>query len=694
MAMTGRNLSRSLDVIRHRRWPTVVSVAARYSSRTLDMRQDAPRFTSSVMNAASSCITTRPYAFASPSVRVTSLLPTRNRFGRAGPFNFGQIEQKRLFSNGSDADDKSSSIWSAASPRDLASLEEQILSTLKSSTIDPVLEKNVVSLGWVRGVNFPHFASSREDPLTEANEQQQYQPIRVSVRLPTLLHPAMDDVKNQIRDIVQKEIEQFVESKGWAASSGDKKVEVSITASKPVPLAQTAAEHVEAIKKLGPGLSNVGHFLAVYSCKGGVGKSTVATNLAYELSRLGARVGLLDVDIYGPSLPVLVKPDDPEVRRSAKGSGMIHPINHRGVKLMSLGYVSPNSGVPGSGPSGGPAVMRGPMAGRVVAQLLKGTDWGDLDVLVLDLPPGTGDVQLEVCQSLRLSGAVCVTTPSKLAVADAIKGVEMFAALGVATLATVQNMSYFDCEGGSRHYPFGKGIVDEAEADGALSLESVGIDSSSIVQLPISPLTNGANDTGEPLCLERPADGQTELDAFEDLAKMVSREMFLLQHGKSRKGQTSKGADGDSSDAVVTFEGGAGQQFDVASLYMTVDNDDESFAVRLFSDAGAWQGKVEGATLRSIDPKTGEKISDGDENKDMEPKASCSSSGDGIVVQHHRHDKKKPRLFPARVEKKGIYGYGVEWADGATIIYSMLSIAKTAGGIQVNDDKWSVAEAS
>jgi len=677
--VAGRISSRS-TLLRHRRYSTVAGVASRFDSSL-----SAPGGCTAAPVPATSRL---PHA--APSLGAVTLV------SHCLDSKLGRPEQGRLFSSvggggggsGSGSGSDKTSIWAAASPRDLASLEENILSTLKSNAIDPVLEKNVVSLGWVRGVDFPHFASSEDG--------RKHDPVRVSVRLPTLLHPAIDEVKDRIRTTVQQEIANFAQSRDWTVADVDSAVEVGVTASRPVPLAQTAAEHAEIIKKLGPGLSNVGHFLAVYSCKGGVGKSTVATNLAYELSRLGARVGLLDVDIYGPSLPVLVKPDDPAVRRSAKGSGMVHPIHRRGVKLMSLGYVSPNSGVPGSGPAGGPAVMRGPMAGKVVAQLLKGTDWGDLDVLLLDLPPGTGDVQLEVCQSLRLSGAVCVTTPSKLAVTDAIKGVEMFAALGVPTVATVQNMSYFDCEGGSRHYPFGKGILDEAEADSTSSLRSVGINPSSIVQLPISSLTNDANDAGEPLCVQRPAKGHEELDSFWGLAKIVSQELLLSQYGKSSMGQTSKGSDGAFSDAVVTFEGSAGQHFDVASLYMSVDSDSDSFAVRLFCDAGAWQGKIDGEVLRSTDPKTGERLPDNDKSMDVvHPEVACGSSngfGDGMV-QHHEAGKKKARLFPASVEKKGIYGYAVEWADGATIIYSMLSIAKAAGGKQVDEDKWSVEEA-
>ena len=111
------------------------------------------------------------------------------------------------------------------------------------------------------------------------------------------------------------------------------------------------------------------HFIGVYSCKGGVGKSTVAVNLAYELAQMGGRIGLLDLDVYGPSLPVLVKPNDPAVRQSPLGTGMVYPIEHKGVKLLSLGFVSANSGVPGSGQDNGAAVLRGPMAGKVVTQL-------------------------------------------------------------------------------------------------------------------------------------------------------------------------------------------------------------------------------------------------------------------------------------------------------------------------------------
>jgi len=199
----------------------------------------------------------------------------------------------------------------------------------------------------------------------------------------------------------------------------------------------------------GPGLESTNAIVSVYSCKGGVGKSTVSVNLAYALAKTkNLKVGLLDCDIYGPSLPTLIAPEDITVRRSEIGK-MVLPIDHEGVKVLSLGYVSPKSGIPGSG-SGisassavDPAVIRGPMASRVVTQLLKGTDWGDLDILLLDLPPGTGDVQLTACQEVVLDGAVAVTTPGSLSKVDVLKGIEMFHSLNVPTLAAVENMSYF-----------------------------------------------------------------------------------------------------------------------------------------------------------------------------------------------------------------------------------------------------------
>lgn len=521
---------------------------------------------------------------------------------------------------------------------------------LGTQVVDPLLKTNLRDLGWIgRRIDFSE------------------QGVKVQLRLPTLLHPSLPKLKQDVKATTLLELNEIAKEKRWELES-PMTVNVQAVATQPYPMvARQVDDHNDLISRLGPGLAHVAHFLAVYSCKGGVGKSTIAVNLAYELARMGGRVGLLDVDIYGPSLPVLVHPTDPMVRQSSLGKGMVLPIEHEGVKIMSLGFVSPDSGVPGSGPTGGASVMRGPMAGRVVTQLLKGTEWGDLDVLVLDLPPGTGDVQLTVCQDLQLSGAVAVTTPSKLAVTDAKKGIEMFTSLGVPTLAAVENMSYFDCEGGTRHYPFGKGIRKLSTSE-----ETVDFNSSNIFQLPISAITNDANDSGVPLCVSRPKEASAELSVYEQLTEAISTELLLLQHGRS-------GSEGSrlGSPCTVTFKEST-EEFDVATVHISVDNAHEAFIVRVFSDTGATQVTIRAEELRYRHPKTGEDL-------DVDTEGRGETQSPDEMVQHHRHrDSDSPRLFPATVDKKGRYGYAVEWADGSTIIYSMLSIARAAGGVVRN----------
>lgn len=344
------------------------------------------------------------------------------------------------------------------SPRDEMKLEEEVLNAIshkENGVIDPVLNTNIRPLGWVTEIKVSRKLIESQIP---SDDPRHGNTIVIKLLLPTLMLPHIKRLKDDLFKVTKEAIWKkfhgtLSKEEGSVIPLSDQgkdfimknmPIRIDIHSSKPMPFVRSSKEYDEVIQRLGPGLANVRHFIAVYSCKGGVGKSTTAVNLAYELSRLGGRVGLLDVDVYGPSLPVLVKPDDPAVRISTIGPGVVQPITHKGIKMLSLGFVSPQSGVPGSGSNSGAAVMRGPMAGRVVTQLLKGTEWGELDVLVLDLPPGTGDVQLQLCQDLELSGAVSVTTPSKLAFVDAAKGIEMFTSLGVPTLAVVENMSFFD----------------------------------------------------------------------------------------------------------------------------------------------------------------------------------------------------------------------------------------------------------
>src|SRR5215470_13882662 len=178
-----------------------------------------------------------------------------------------------------------------------------------------------------------------------------------------------------------------------------------------------------------PGVRNL---IAVGSGKGGVGKTTVAVNLAIALSRLGHRVGLLDADVYGPNVPLMMGINQTPMALGDK----IQPIENYGVKLMSMAFLNPGDK---------PLVWRGPMLHSVIQQFLRGVNWGELDYLVIDLPPGTGDVQLTLIQSAPLTGAIVVTTPSEVSLEDARKAVNMFLQVRVPILGLVENMSYLVC---------------------------------------------------------------------------------------------------------------------------------------------------------------------------------------------------------------------------------------------------------
>lgn len=181
-------------------------------------------------------------------------------------------------------------------------------------------------------------------------------------------------------------------------------------------------------------IPSVSHIIAISSAKGGVGKSTIAANLSLAFARLGLRSGILDVDIFGPSIPTLFNLHDTAPQLSP--SNQLLPLTAYGVKTMSIGYLVGEASA---------VVWRGPMLLKAVQQLLHDVAWGGLDVLVLDLPPGTGDAQLSVAQQVELDGAVVVTTPHALAVRDAVKGMDMFDKMGVPVLGLVQNMGVFAC---------------------------------------------------------------------------------------------------------------------------------------------------------------------------------------------------------------------------------------------------------
>ena len=226
-------------------------------------------------------------------------------------------------------------------------------------------------------------------------------------------------------------------------------------------------------------IPGVKHVIAVASGKGGVGKSTVAANLAVALEQTKARVGLCDCDIYGPSISLMFGTRE---RPTATDENKIVPIEQYNLKLMSMGFLLDDTS---------PAILRGPMVTRYTQQFLRQVDWGELDFLVLDLPPGTGDIQLTIVQTVALSGAIIVTTPQEVALIDARKAATMFEKVNVPVLGIVENMAYFvSPSDGIKHEIFGIG-GGEREAK-RLGVPLLG-------QIPIDIATREAGDRGEPI---------------------------------------------------------------------------------------------------------------------------------------------------------------------------------------------------
>ncbi|MCL4106253.1 UNVERIFIED_CONTAM: hypothetical protein GTU68_061095 [Idotea baltica] len=260
-----------------------------------------------------------------------------------------------------------------------------------------------------------------------------------------------------------------------------------------------------------PDLSKVKNIIAVVSGKGGVGKSTIAANLAVSLAKTGAKVALCDGDIYGPSIPIMfgLEGESPFVRKVGDKDMMI-PFEKYGVKLNSIGFLVPAEQA---------IVWRGPMASKAMQQLIFDTDWDEIDYLVLDMPPGTGDLHLTIVQRLSVTGVVVVTTPQKVALADARKGAEMFRApqINVPILGIVENMAYFTPEDmpDKKYFIFG-------QDGGSAMAKELGVPL--LGQVPIVEQVRESGDTGAP-----PAslEGTPLGDAFMDIAQKVAQQVAI-----------------------------------------------------------------------------------------------------------------------------------------------------------------------
>jgi ATP-binding protein involved in chromosome partitioning len=312
--------------------------------------------------------------------------------------------------------------------------EEQVLAEL-SKIIDPDFNRDIVSLGFV------------QDMAIDGGT------VSFTVELTTPACPLSPVFEKQALDLVGDipEVER---------------VNVKMTARK---------REDRNITEENSGLKNVKYILAVSSCKGGVGKSTVAALLAKTLGSRGAKVGLLDADIYGPSVPTLFNMHEAGVSASADSKHFI-PNEADGIKLMSFGFLMGD----------GPAVIRGPMVSQYMQQLLHNVAWGELDYLIIDMPPGTGDIQLTISQSVQIDASVIVTTPHQLSLTDVRKGIMMFDKVNVPVLGVVENMAYFMCDGcDKKHYIFGKSGGKELE-------ERFGLET--IAELPITGNLSGSLD--------------------------------------------------------------------------------------------------------------------------------------------------------------------------------------------------------
>lgn len=341
---------------------------------------------------------------------------------------------------------------------------EKVLSQLRLVQ-DPDLHRDVVSLGFIKHLKIDNGKVSFEVELT------------------TPACPVKEQLKAQCEEVVK-------------AIEGVEKVEVTLTAN--VRAASTQANRIVL-----PSVKNV---VAIASGKGGVGKSTVTINLAMALAAEGARVGLLDADIYGPSIPLMMGTIDekPESREKR-----VIPIERHGVKMMSMGYLIP---------AGEPVVWRGPMVHGALTQFLSQVEWGELDYLLIDMPPGTGDAQLTISQSAPLSGAVIVTTPQEVSLIDARKGLKMFQNVKVPILGVVENMAGFLC--GHCHEMtsiFRQGGGEKMAKEMGVAL---------LGSIPIDAKISEASDQGTPMVTAYPT---TEVSQrYREIARQLAAKLSVM----------------------------------------------------------------------------------------------------------------------------------------------------------------------
>ena len=348
---------------------------------------------------------------------------------------------------------------------------EQIYSALRNVE-DPDLKKDLVSLNMI------------EDLKIEGNK------VSFTVVLTTPACPMKDMLENACRNAIL----HFV----------SKEAEISINMTSRVT------------SRMEPGLKDIKNIIVVASGKGGVGKSTVAVNLALGLAKKGAKVGLIDADIYGPSIPIMLGLESarPRSSQNAEGKTRIEPIEKYGIKLLSIGFFTdPNQPVP----------WRGPMVSTAVKQLFNDADWGELDYMIVDLPPGTGDIHITITQGFPITGAVIVTTPQNVALADARKGLGMFLmdSINIPLLGVVENMSYFTPAElpENKYYIFGQN-------GGQVLAQQYGIPF--LGEIPLVKSISDSGDEGKPVILD---DTNLMGAAFIQIVERVAQQVAIRNAG-------------------------------------------------------------------------------------------------------------------------------------------------------------------
>ena len=433
------------------------------------------------------------------------------------------------------------------------------------NVIEPISNRPLSKLGWVKNVK------------TDNNS------LKFNLELLTPCYPYKQDLINSSKESLS--------SLSWLDPNN---IDIEFITRKPCARPTDKQSKYENMK-------NISNIIAVSSCKGGVGKSTVSVNLAYSLKNMGARVGLLDCDLYGPSLPTLLH--NPNDKIMGYDNSYL-PLNLHGVKCMSFGYMTnPNSA----------NIMRGPMIMQIMKQLATNTLWGDLDYLVLDMPPGTGDIQLSLCQDLSISSSVTISTPQSLSLIDTYKGIRMFTKMKVPVDMYVENMAYFKCNHNEIYYPFGKGNIDHVTKHFCIPTS---------MQLPLNQHLSQEDEL--PVSISNP---NSEIGLkFKEMAEKISLEILKSSLSPAKPSYTVQYRKDDNSILFRKMFGTQAQQFSI----------------------NPYQLRNQCKCAKCVDEFTGEQIYNG-EHKDVVPLA---------------------------IDYEGNYGINVQWSDNHSSIYSYDSLEK------------------